>query len=140
MNVQDEVDEFVAGLPEPKRSEMQELQRALLEIAPGSRLWFFDGKNDQGKVVTNPSIGYGQRTLKYADGTTREFYRVGLSANKTGISVYIFGLYDNAYLAKTYGAKIGKAKVTGYCIRFTSLNGIDRRVLIDAMRHGMEAA
>ena len=39
-------------------------------------------------------------TLKYADGTTREFYQIGLSANKTGISVYIMGIEDKKYLSQ----------------------------------------
>ena len=55
----------------------------------------------------NPSIGYGLRTMTYADGRTREFYQIGLSANSTGISVYIMGLDDRAYLAKTYGPSLG---------------------------------
>jgi hypothetical protein len=140
MSVQKQVDEFVAGLPEPKRNEMQQLQRAVLEIAPGSEVWFFDGKNDEGKTVTNPSVGYGQRTLAYADGSTKDFYRVGISPNSTGISVFIIGLSDKTYLARTYGKSIGKAKVTGYCIKFNSLKDVDSDVLRDALRHGMETA
>ena len=49
---------------------------------------------------------------------TREFYQVGLSANTTGISLYIVGLEDKAYLSKTYGEKLGKANITGYCVKF----------------------
>jgi hypothetical protein len=119
---------------------MQQLQRTVLEIAPGSEVWFFDGKNDEGKTVTNPSVGYGHRTLTYADGSTKDFYRVGISPNSTGISVFIMGLSDKTYLARTYGKSIGKAKVTGYCIKFNSLKDVDSDVLRDALRHGMETA
>lgn len=41
-----------------------------------------------GKVVANPNIGYGVYPIAYADGSSRESYRIGLSANTTGISVY----------------------------------------------------
>jgi hypothetical protein len=140
MNTAAQIDEYVAGLPEPKRAEVQALQRTILKFAPKAQRWFFDGKNEQGKRVANPSIGYGLRKLTYADGSTKDFYRVGISPNSTGISVFIIGLSDKTYLAKTYGKSIGKAKVTGYCIKFNSLNDVDSDVLAAAMRHGMETA
>jgi hypothetical protein len=91
-----------------------------------------------GKVVSNPNIGYGLQTMKLAGGKTREFYQIGLSANTTGISVYIMGLADKKYLATTYGKKLGKASVTGYCIKFKALKDIDMNVLEAAVRDGMK--
>ena len=77
--------------------------------------------------------------MKYADGTTREFYQIGLSANKNGISVYILGIEDKKYLARTYGKELGKASVTGYCIRFKTLKDINIDVLEAAIRFGFKA-
>jgi hypothetical protein len=34
--------------------------------------------------------GYGFHTIKYADGKTRDFFQIGLSANKTGKMTSIF--------------------------------------------------
>ncbi|MEL1245826.1 DUF1801 domain-containing protein [Flavobacterium sp. DGU11] len=113
---------------------MQQLHERILHIAPEATLSFLDGRNEEGKVVTNPNIGYGAYTMKYTDGSTREFYRVGLSATSTGISVYIMGLEDKKYLAETYGATIGKAKVTGYCIAFKKLADINVEVLMEAVK------
>jgi len=138
MNVQAQIKEYITSQPEPKRSDMQELHRIIQEFMPESKLWFLDGKDDEGKTVSNPNIGYGLQTIKYADGKTREFYQIGLSANTTGISVYIMGLDDKKYLKKTYGKKIGKASVTGYCIKFKSLKDIKIDVLEAAMRYGVE--
>src|SRR5882724_1370296 len=121
MSVQEQIQKHITSQPEPKRSDMQELHRIILEVKPACKLWFLDGKNSEGKTVANPNIGYGFYTIKYADGTTREFYQIGLSANKTGISVYILGLEDKTYLVKTFGETIGKASVTGYCIRFKTI-------------------
>ena len=81
---------------------MQALHRRILQVMPVCKLWFLDGKNSEGKAVSNPNIGYGFQTMKYADGTTREFYQIGMSANTTGISVYILGIEDKKYLATTY--------------------------------------
>lgn len=139
MNVQEQIKAYITGQPEPKRSDMQELHRIILEIMPACPLWFLDGKNSENKTVSNPNIGYGLQTMKYADGTTRAFYQIGISANKTGISVYILGIDDKTYLAKTYGEKIGKASVTGYCIKFKTLKDINIEVLEAAIRYGFEA-
>ena len=114
MNVQEQIKQYITTQPEAKRSDMQELHRIILQVMPKCKLWFLDGKGEKGKTISNPNIGYGSYTIKYADGTTREFYQIGLSANTTGISVYIMGLEDKKYLAQTYGEKIGKASVTGY--------------------------
>jgi hypothetical protein len=138
MNVQEQIKEHITSHPEPKRGEMQHLHDLILGVDPGCKLWFLDGKNSDGKVVSNPDIGYGSRDHKYADGTIREFYQIGLSANKNGISVYILGIEDKKYLAQTYGVKIGKASLSGYCIKFKSLKAIDVGVLEAAIRSGFE--
>lgn len=138
MNVKAQIKEYITTQPEPKRSEMQELHRIIQEIKPACKLWFLDGKNSEGKTVSNPNIGYGSYTIQYADGTTREFYQIGLSANTTGISVYILGIDDKTYLAKTYGKKLGKASVTGYCIKFKTLKDINIAVLEEAIRDRFE--
>lgn len=138
MDVPAQVEAHLASQPEPKRTDLRELHARLRAAYPDARLWFNDGTNDDGKVVTNPDIGYGTHTMAHADGSSREFYRIGLSANASGISVYVLGLEDKTFLSRTYAASIGKAKVTGYCIRFRRLSDIDVDVLMDAVHHGME--
>jgi hypothetical protein len=137
MNIQEQIKKYITSQPEPKRSDMQELHRIILQVMPACKLWFLDGKNDKGKIVSNPNIGYGFYTIKYADGKIREFYQIGLSANTTGISVYILGINDKTYLAKTYGKKLGKANVTGYCIKFKTLKDINIEILKAAIRYGV---
>ncbi|MCE3294572.1 MAG: hypothetical protein K0R65_286 [Crocinitomicaceae bacterium] len=139
MNVLQQIREYITGQPEPKRGDMQELHRMIQEIMPESQLWFLDGKDSEGKTVSNPNIGYGLYTIKYADGKTKEFYQIGLSANTSGISVYILGIDDKKYLAETYGKQIGKASVTGYCIKFKALKDINRDILEAAIRDGFQA-
>lgn len=139
MKVQEQIKEYITSQPEPKRGEMQELHQHILRMLPKCKLWFLDGKDSKGKTVSNPNIGYGSYTIKYADGATREFYQIGLSANTTGISVYIMGIKDKTYLAKTYGKKLGKASVTGYCIKFKTLKDINIDILEAAIRYGAGA-
>lgn len=139
MSVKEEIKKYIDSQPEPKSSELQELHKRILKLSPKCKLWFEDGKDNEGKTVSNPNIGYGSYTIKYANGTTREFYRVGISANTTGISVYIMGIKDKKYLAETYGKKLGKANVTGYCIKFKTLSDINLDILDDAIKFRIES-
>jgi hypothetical protein len=138
MNVQEQIKKYIASQPGPKRGDLEELHRRILKTKPKGKLWFLDGKNEAGKVVSNPNIGYGAYTIKYAGGATREFYQIGLSPNTTGISVYIMGIEDKKYLANTFGKELGKASVTGYCIKFKTLKDINVEVLEAAIRFGFE--
>jgi len=137
MTVEEQIDDYVASQAEPKRDDLRELHRRMLQMSPDCRLWFLDGRNEDGKIVSNPNIGYGFQTINYADGSSRAFYQIGLSANTSGISVYVIGLEDKKYLAETYGPKLGKASVTGYCIKFKGLKDIDVDVLEEAIRFGL---
>lgn len=138
MTIQNQIIEYITSLPEPKQSEMQDLHQAILKLKPVCELWYLDGKDEKGKVVSNPNIGYGSYTMKLAKGQSREFYQIGLSANTTGISVYIMGIEDKKYLADTFGKKLGKASVTGYCIKFKSLKDINLDVLLNAISFGFQ--
>ena len=137
MNLQKRIQEYIATQPEPKRSEMQQLHHIILALMPTCKLWFLDGKDEKGKVVSNPNIGYGSQTIKYANGKSKEFYQIGISANTTGISVYIMGVNDKKYLAQTFGQELGKASVTGYCIKFKTLADIKVDVLKAAIQYGI---
>lgn len=138
MNIETHIKEYMATLPEAKRAEIEVLHKRILQLLPKCKLWFLDGKDEKGKIVTNPNIGYGQYTIHYKDGSTKEFYQIGISANTTGISVYIMGLEDKKYLPDTYGKTIGKANVTGYCIKFKTLKDIKLNVLEEAIQYGVK--
>ena len=138
MDIQKQIEDYIAAQPEPKRSDMRKLHELALSLMPACKLWFLDGKDESGKIVSNPNIGYGARTMHYANGKTREFYQVGISANTMGISVYIMGIDDKKFLSQTFGPTLGKANITGYCIKFKALADIKVEVLETAMRCGIE--
>jgi hypothetical protein len=138
VNVREQIKKYIATQPELKRSEMQQLHRIILELMPTRKLWFLDGQDEKGKTVSNPNIGYGSQTIKYANGKTKEFYQIGMSANTTGISIYIMGINDKMYLTQTFGQQLGRASVTGYCIKFKTLTDIKIDVLKAAIQYGIE--
>ncbi|WP_172277537.1 DUF1801 domain-containing protein [Chryseobacterium sp. LAM-KRS1] len=137
MTIEEQINHYISTQSDTKRRDMETLHQYILQVMPECKLWFLDGKNEEGKTVSNPNIGYGFRVMKYADGSTRDFYQIGLSANTTGISIYILGIDDKNYLPQTYGEKIGKASVTGYCIKFKALKDINVEVLGEAIRDGI---
>lgn len=138
MSTQEQIKRYIAAQPEPKRSEMQQLHQMILVLMPSCKLWFLDGKDEKGKTVSNPNIGYGSQAMKYANGKTKEFYQIGISANTAGVSVYIMGLNDKKYLTRTFGRELGKASVTGYCIKFKTLADIKIDALKAAIQYGIE--
>lgn len=137
MNIQNQVKNYFSSLPETKRVDMETLHQRIQEELPGCKLWFLDGTDEKGKIVSNPNVGYGLQTITYADGKTKPFYQVGISANSTGISVYIMGLDDKKYLPDTYAKTIGKATITGYCIKFKKLTDIHIDILVAAIKDGV---
>ena len=58
--------------------------------------------------------------------------------NTTGLSVYIMGIQVKKYLPETYGKIIGKASVTGYCIKFKTFKDINIDILEVAIRDGVK--
>lgn len=135
--VQEQIKHYISSLPESKRSDMEALHQRIKEIAAGAKLWYEDGKNSEGKTVSNPNIGYGSYTLHYANGSSRDFFQVGISGNTTGISVYILGIKDKTYLNRSFAPQLGKASVTGYCIKFKALKDINMEVLEAAILYGL---
>ena len=140
MNVETEIEEYISSLDERKQSEIRVLHQLILNLNTSCKLWFLDGKNSENKVVSNPNIGYGIYTINYADSSSRPFYQIGLSANKTGISVYILGIEDKTILSTIYSGTLGKASITGYCIKFKTIKDINLDVLESAIKYGFEAS
>ncbi len=116
MSIETQIEEYLNSQPEPKRSELIELNNFILQIMPDCKLWFLDGKDAHGKTIANPNIGYGSCEIKYKNGDKKEFYQVGISGNTTGISIYVLNTVNKDYLKNTYAKIIGKASISGYCI------------------------
>jgi hypothetical protein len=135
MDIHKQIMNYIVSQPEQKRSDMQDLHRIIWAINPASRLWFLDGKDESGKMVSNPNIGYGICQIKYKDGRNKDFYQVGMSANTKGISIYIFGIEDKTFLSQTYGNRIGEASISGYCIKFKKQSDIHMDVLEEIIRN-----
>jgi hypothetical protein len=96
---------------------------------------FFDGKNEKGKVVTNPTIGFGKSRIHYANGLFQDTFRIGICATSRGLSIYILGLEDKNFLREFLGSRLGKAKITGYAMSFKKMSDIDESVLRELLNY-----
>lgn len=73
MNIESQINEYISTQQEEKCKDMEILHKRILEINPTCKLWFLDGRNSENKVVSNPNIGYGTQTIRYAGGKNKEF-------------------------------------------------------------------
>ena len=132
------VDEYLAGLPEPLRAdltaldaviaaEMKELPRELYE----GKFW---GGSDQ------QIIGYGRYSYQRSDKKTVEWFVVGLAAQKNYLSLYIAAVEDGQYLSEKYGKDLGKVKVGKSSISFKAAADIDTDELASLVRRARESA
>ncbi|MFN8355840.1 MAG: DUF1801 domain-containing protein [Spirosomataceae bacterium] len=139
MSVAQQIEQFIISQPASKQADLYYLHQQILQTFPACKLWFLNGKNSENQVVTNPTIGYGNHTIHYANGKSAEWFQLGISATSTGISVYILGVKDKTYLAQTFGKSLGKANISGYCIKFKSLKDLHTDVLTEVIRYGFRA-
>jgi hypothetical protein len=137
MNIYDQIQEYIDYLPDSYRQDMQLLHQSILDLMPAHNLWFIDGKNEQGKMISAPRIGYGSFLKKHKDGTATELYQIGLSVNAKGMSVYIMDPKKYPFSTSLFGDKIGAALIQSNYIRFKSLEHIDLNVLFEAVRYGL---
>ena len=134
--VQSQIQSHFVKLENLKSIELQQLHKLIVTTNPTCKLWFDNGINDEGKVVTNPTIGYGLQTLHYAKGETKKFFQIGICATTTGISIYLIGLKDKNMLKETFSPSIGKATITGYCVKYKRLSELNPESLTKLILFG----
>ncbi|QKJ18483.1 DUF1801 domain-containing protein [Microbacterium hominis] len=117
------VDDYLAALDDPRRDQLARLDALIRERMPAAArvLWtgVFWGGTDQ------EIIGYGDWSYSRSDGTPVEWFRVGAALQKNHVSVYLNATEDGQYLAKKYGAGLGRVKVGSAAVSFPSLDRID---------------
>lgn len=105
---------YLDTLEEPRRGEVETLHKLIRKTVPKFAPFMLGG-----------IIGYGKYHYKYASGREGDWFHIGLTSGKTGISVYVVAVDENGYLAEQAKAKLGKAIVGKSCIRFKKLADID---------------
>jgi hypothetical protein len=117
--------EYIASLPEPRRTEMQTLHDRIVKALPRLQ-----------PSMQSGMIGYGSYRYKYASGREGECAVISLSSRANYISVYVNGVEDGQYVAEKYKDRLPKANVGKSCIRFKRLSDVDLNALEQILKHG----
>jgi hypothetical protein len=122
-------EEYIAAVEEPKRQELQQLHDLVRTLLPKFE-----------PVIISGIMGYGQFHYKgKSKACEGEWFRVGLSANKTGISIYICAGDENGYFPEQARDRLGKATVGRSCIRFKKLSDINLDVVEEILNKTRDA-
>ena len=138
MSTQQLIQDYLNSLTDAKKSDLTTIHDLVLSLHPHIELSFDSGKNSENITVSNPSIGYGTYMHRYANGDIKPMYALGISANTSGISIYCLNLKDRNILKDQFGPSIGKAKITGYCINFKTLNDLNFETLKDVINFSLQ--
>lgn len=80
-------------------------------------------------------IGYGDWSYRRSDKEIVNWFKVGLTAQKNYISLYINTDEDGQYLTKRYVDKLGKVKVGSSSVSFKTLSDVNQDELMELIRH-----
>ena len=123
---------YIAGLEEPRRSEIQRLHDLIRETLPE-----LEPNADDGM------LGYGRFHYRYDSGREGDTSLVALSSRKNYISLYVLCTDGGGYLAEQYVERLPRANIGKSCVRFKRTGDIDpgvlRELLVDAGRIGFPA-
>lgn len=110
---------YIAGLEEPRRSQLQQIYDFIRRTVPDLDPYMY------GKDL----VGFGRYHYKYATGREGEASIIGLSSRKAYISVYATGGDGELYVAERYKDQMPQADIGKSCIRFKKFEHIDFEVL-----------
>ena len=119
-------------------SEIQQIHSLILSLMPNGKLHFESGVSDNGKIIHNPTLCYGELDLPLSGGKTRKTFQIGLTSNATGLSIHVMGLRNKCSLKELMGHNIGKASITGYCLRMKTINDISLEALSEGLTKAIQ--
>jgi hypothetical protein len=119
--------EYIAALPEPRRSELTALDK-LIRKTTGLKPMMFSGM-----------IGYGKFHYKYASGREGDWCSVALASQKNYISLYACMSTAEGYIAESYKSQLPKASIGKSCIRFKKFADVDTKTLIRLLKENHAA-
>jgi Domain of unknown function (DU1801) len=95
----------------------------------------FEDITGQEPVMWSTMIGFGNYHYKYESGREGDFFLVGFSPSKVGITIYISSGYTD--LTEKL-AKLGKHKIGKSCLYIKSLTDIDLETLKEIIKFGYQ--
>ena len=114
------VDDYLASLPDGRREIVTRVHEVVTEAVPDLevRMW-------------KTFIGYGTYHYRYASGREGDWFPIGLTNNKSYVSLYFCAAEDGEYLAEKNEERLGKVSVGKSCVRFRKLDHLNLDVVAE---------
>src|SRR5262245_4060139 len=93
-------EEYIAGLAEPRRTEIQALHDLIRREAP-----------DLEPYIASGMLAYGRFHYRYDSKREGDWFRIGLASRKAYVSLYISAGGQDGYLAESYKQRLPKADI-----------------------------
>lgn len=122
-------EEYFKLIDEPRRSEIVELHKFIMETIPDLKPHILAGM-----------IGYGSFHYKSKSGREGDWSIVALASQKNYISVYICASDGKQYIAEKNKDRFPKASIGKSCIRFKKIEDINLKVLREVILEGITSA
>ena len=120
--------EFLASLPEGRRTDARRLHRLIRKTAPSLK-----------PFVASGGIGYGPMHVRYASGREVDWMVVGLALNKNGLALHVMIPADGSPMPEIRKERFPKGDVGKSCVRFKKLGDLDERALVALVRAAVRA-
>jgi Domain of unknown function (DU1801) len=114
------VDDYLASLPDDRRDTVKRVHEVVTQAVPELevRMW-------------KSFIGYGSYHYRYASGREGDWFPIGLTNNKSYVSLYFCAAEDDGYLAEKNEDRLGKVSVGKSCVRFKKLDDLNLDVVAE---------
>lgn len=123
-------EEYLASLPEPRRSALTAIHKAIRSAAPGLK-----------PSIQSGMLGYGTYHYKYASGREGDAAVIGLASQKNHISLYLGCATDeDGYLAEKNKERLGNVSVGRSCVRFKKLEDLNLKVAMELVKEAARQA
>lgn len=122
------VSEYIATLPEARRSDAQRLHRLIRKTAPTLRT-----------VVNAGGVGYGPMHVRYASGREVDWFVVGLAGRKHGFALHVMLPNDGSPMPEIRKDRFPKGDVGKSCVRFRKLGDLDEDAVVALVRAAVRA-
>ena len=130
------VDQFLASLPDPPRTDLVALDVRIAEAMAGADRVLWEGAMWGG--TEQRIIGYGSYRYVNSSGAQVDWFVVGLAMQKSHLRIYVNAVEDGAYLVKRYADRLGKVKVGSANVSFKRLSDIELDVLLEMVARARE--
>jgi hypothetical protein len=121
-------EEYLEAVDSSRKTDIGALHAIIRKCAPKFEPFIYKG-----------ILGYGTYHYKYASGREGDWFRLGISSNKSYISLYVAPTPEG-YSAKRYGKTLGKANIGISCVRFKRLSDLNLDVLKAMLKDSVKAA